>query len=176
MKWLIYILLPLQLLSQETYDNCLDISPQTYEVSYDTDKEYYWWVSAGDILSTNNNTLIVQWPDSVGVYTVYVSTIKFGCLGDTSYHRVKIEDCDITQLFFPASFTPNGDGKNEVYNIRGKLADRIKYMCIYNRWGEQVFEADSNKPWNGDNCQTGVYTIRVFLNNHGFVQSITLVR
>ena len=176
MKWLVYILLPLQLLAQETYDNCLDIPPQTYKVSYDTDKQYYWWVSAGDILTSNNNTLVVQWPDSVGIYTISVSTTRFGCVGDTSYYDIEIKDCNIIQLFFPTSFSPNGDGYNEVYKIKGRLTDKIQYMCIYNRWGERVFEADGNIPWDGENCQIGVYTVKVFLSNSGFVKPITLVR
>ena len=37
MRWLVYILLPLQLFAQETYTNCGDIIPKNYQVSYDVD-------------------------------------------------------------------------------------------------------------------------------------------
>ena len=50
MRWVVYILLPLQLFAQETYTNCGDIIPQNYQVSYDVDKVYYWDISAGEII------------------------------------------------------------------------------------------------------------------------------
>tara|TARA_R110001632_G_scaffold119557_1_gene232131 strand:- start:23 stop:553 length:531 start_codon:yes stop_codon:yes gene_type:complete len=176
MKWWVFILLPFQLLAQETYDNCLEISPQTYQVSYDADKEYHWQISGGYILTSNDNILSVQWPDSIGTYIISVSTIRFGCVGDTSHLEVVIEECDYMQLFFPNSFTPNGDNHNEVYQIKGRTAEKIESIVIYNRWGERVFEADGNLPWNGIGCQVGLYTINVFVNNNRFIRSITLIR
>ena len=68
MRWLVYILLPLQLFGQESYTNCSDIIPQNYQVTYDADKIYYWDISGGEILYDNNNSITVQWPDSVGTY------------------------------------------------------------------------------------------------------------
>ena len=174
--WVFILLLPFNLLAQETYDNCFDIPQRTYQVDYSASKEYYWWVSAGDIVISNNNTLVVQWPDSIGTYTISVSTTSFGCLGDTSRHTVTIKDCEYIQLFFPNSFTPNGDNHNEVYQIEGRASYRIIYMSIYNRWGERIFEADSNLPWDGKNCQVGLYTINVLLKNQRFTRSILLVR
>ena len=174
--WVFILLLPFNLLAQEVYDNCLDIQQKTYQVDYSVNKQYYWWISAGDIIISNDNTLVVQWPDSIGTYTISVSTTSFGCFGDTSYHMVTIEDCDYIQLYFPSSFTPNEDNHNEVYQIKGKGSDKIRYISIYNRWGGRIFEADGNLPWDGKNCQAGLYTINVFLNNKGFVRSILLVR
>ena len=55
MRWLVYILLPLQLFAQETYTNCGDIIPQNYQVSYDVDKVYYWDISAGEIIYNQGN-------------------------------------------------------------------------------------------------------------------------
>ena len=48
MKWLVLILLPLQLFAQETYTNCGDLVPQNYQVSYDVNKVYYWDISDGE--------------------------------------------------------------------------------------------------------------------------------
>jgi hypothetical protein len=168
--------LPFHLLAQETYDNCLDIPPQTYQVAYDANKEYYWQTSGGNVLTSNDNILTVQWPDSLGTYIISVSTIRFGCIGDTSHLEVVIKECDYIQLFFPNSFTPNGDNHNEVYQIKGKAVDLIEYIAIYNRWGERIFEADSNKPRDGKDCPLGLYTINVFVNNNMYVRGITLIR
>ena len=55
MKWWVFILLPFQLLAQETYTNCGDLVPQNYQVSYDADKVYYWDISGGTITYSNDN-------------------------------------------------------------------------------------------------------------------------
>jgi gliding motility-associated-like protein len=182
MKWWVLILLPFHLLAQETYDNCIDIPVQTYQVDYDADKEYYWHILGPGTngfsapVSTNGNTLSIYWPDSIGTYTIAIYTTRFGCEGDTSYHEVLIEECDYAQLFFPNSFTPNGDNHNEVYQVEGRAADEIEYFAVYNRWGQIVFEVDGNMPWDGANCQIGLYTINVFVRNNRYVRTIALVR
>ena len=73
-------------------------------MAYDADKMYNWQVSSGQIVSTLENTVTIQWPDSVGTYVISVWTTRFGCQGDTSYHEVVVEDCVYAQLFFPNSF------------------------------------------------------------------------
>ncbi len=176
MKWWVLLILPFHLLAQESYFNCEDLTPQNYQVSYDANKVYYWNISDGEIISNNSNSMTVQWPDSIGTYIISVYTTRFGCDGDTSYHEITIEDCPYMQLFFPNSFTPNGDNHNEVYQVKGRSADEIEHITIYNRWGEKIFEADGNVPWNGKNSPIGMYTINVFVNNNRYVRPITLIR
>ena len=176
MKWLVILLLPFNLLAQEAYDNCVDISPQTYQVEYDADKVYFWSLSNGDAISVVDNTIVVQWPDSAGEYTISVHTTRFGCEGDTSHYQVVITECSFATLFFPTSFTPNEDGVNEMYFVGGKSADNIEHMSIYNRWGDKVYEVNGNIPWDGYNCATGVYVVNVFVNNNRFVKPVLLIR
>ena len=174
--WVLILLLPVSLLAQETYDNCANIEPQTYQVAYEINKEYFWLLSNGDAISTVDNTIVVQWPDSAGEYTISVYTTRFGCDGDTSHYQVVITECAYATLFFPSSFTPNKDGINETYFIGGKSADIIEHISIYNRWGNRVFEADGNIPWTGEGYATGVYVVSVFVNNNRFTRKVTLIR
>ena len=176
MRWWVYILLPFHLLAQETYNDCVTIEPQSYQVPYDADKEYFWSITNGEVISTFDNTITVQWPDSAGEYLISVYTTRFGCEGDTSYYQVSINSCPYATLFFPNSFTPNGDGINEQYNVGGKSVDDIEYIAIYNRWGQRIFEAYSNIPWDGNGSPIGVYTINVFIKNNRYIRPITLVR
>jgi gliding motility-associated-like protein len=66
-------------------------------------------------------------------------------------------------LYVPNSFTPNGDGKNELFYIKGNSIDTENFLLrIYNRWGELLFETnDINQGWdgthNGKPVQTGTY-------------------
>jgi len=85
-------------------------------------------------------------------YTIKVSTI-FGC---TSSDSVNIRlYCDNSQLFIPNTFTPNGDGENDIFYPRGQGVSIIKSFRIYNRWGELMFERsgihlnDASNAWDG---------------------------
>ena len=51
--------------------------------------------------------------------------------------------CDNSQIFIPNSFTPNGDGQNDIFYPRGKGVKNIKTFRIYNRWGELLYERDN---------------------------------
>jgi gliding motility-associated-like protein len=176
MKWWVLILLPFSLLAQETYVNCENISPQSYQVDFDADKIYYWNISGGEIVYNNGNSITIQWPDSVGTYVISVYTTRFGCEGDTSYYEVIIEDCPYLQLFIPNSFTPNGDNNNETFYVHGAGKEEIKSLVIYNRWGEMIYQTNDNTPWDGKNCQVGVYSYSVRTHNQHFVGIVHLVR
>ena len=57
-------------------------------------------------------------------------------------------------FYFPTSFTPDGDGINDDFGIRGFNIDRVQEfsMVITNRWGEIIYSVeDINKSWNGEN-------------------------
>lgn len=65
----------------------------------------------------------------------------------------------------PTSFTPNGDGLNDVFSLRGYEVEKIQEFTleITNRWGEVIFSNDDIKQgWDGRNFQgneamTGTY-------------------
>jgi gliding motility-associated-like protein len=71
-------------------------------------------------------------------------------LGCDSIRNLKLsfKPCGI---FFPNSFTPNGDGKNEIFIILGKnLIDKYD-LKVYNRFGEIVFQTtNTNIGWDGN--------------------------
>lgn len=66
-------------------------------------------------------------------------------------------------LYIPTAFTPDGDGKNDVFFAVGSGITEFE-MWIFNRWGELVFYSnDINVPWvggmNGNDyfVQDGIY-------------------
>jgi gliding motility-associated-like protein len=48
--------------------------------------------------------------------------------------------CNDKNYFIPNTFSPNGDGMNDVFYPRGNGINRIQSMRIFNRWGQMVFE------------------------------------
>jgi gliding motility-associated-like protein len=63
--------------------------------------------------------------------------------------------CNSQNYFVPNTFSPNGDGQNDVFMPRGRSIDRVSRMQIFNRWGEIVYEKknfmvnDASAGWNG---------------------------
>ncbi len=48
--------------------------------------------------------------------------------------------CKGATIFLPNTFSPNGDGSNDIFYPRGTGLDRAKSLRVFNRWGEVVFE------------------------------------
>ena len=97
-----------------------------------------------------------------GIYKVTVSD-NAGCstTGTFSVANDSI-DCEGSVILFPTAFTPNGDGKNDLFNvIYSPTVDHFQ-MRIYDRWGQVVFESlDHTQGWDGTYKNTpqpmGVY-------------------
>ena len=50
----------------------------------------------------------------------------------------------------PNSFTPNGDGINEVFRVPPGSAFHLEEFSIFDRWGNRVFMTrDITKGWDG---------------------------
>jgi gliding motility-associated-like protein len=63
--------------------------------------------------------------------------------------------CNNESVFLPNTFTPNNDGVNDVFYPRGRGIRTVKFLRIYNRWGQLMFERlnfntdDRSAGWNG---------------------------
>jgi gliding motility-associated-like protein len=63
-------------------------------------------------------------------------------------------------VFVPSGFSPNGDGKNDEFKIKGIENYPNNKLEIYNRWGNKVFEqAPYDNTWRGDVKNTDAYII-----------------
>lgn len=92
---------------------------------------------------------------------VYRLTMDYpDCSRETYILTVTDEDCDHA-VFVPNVFTPDGDGKNDVFEIRSKGIDFQKVL-VFNRFGQVVFESsDPDFKWEGNHegamAGNGVY-------------------
>jgi gliding motility-associated-like protein len=99
--------------------------------------------------------------------------------------------CNNASLFMPNTFSPNDDGSNDVFYPRGRGLANAKFLRIFNRWGEIVFERynfpvnDLLKGWNGTkngkkvNPDVYIYQIEVYCLNGELITSqgnIALIR
>ncbi|SEW22452.1 gliding motility-associated C-terminal domain-containing protein [Chitinophaga sp. YR573] len=61
-------------------------------------------------------------------------------------------------LIIPNVFTPNGDGKNEKFDIGGLDKYPSSSLYVYNRWGAMVYQSkDYKNNWNGSGLNAGSY-------------------
>ncbi len=90
-----------------------------------------------------------------------------------------------TTIFAPNAFTPNGDGINDVFQIKGLYISNFD-LKIYNRWGEFLFETQSlDHAWDGtykgQKCESDVYIWILSLNgvdqtSHFISGNVTLLK
>ena len=120
----------------------------------------YQWTPSQE-MSTPNMPATAVFPNTTTTYTVSV-TDTFGCtLTDTVTIKVDPVTCDMPFVFIPNSFSPNGDGMNDILYVRSDILDEC-YFVVYNRLGEKIFETrDNTFGWDGTfkkkECQGGVY-------------------
>ena len=63
----------------------------------------------------------------------------------------------------PTAFTPDGDGRNDIFRVRGISARRFVQLAIYNRPGQRIYfnDSDPDQGWDGKEkgrpCDVGVY-------------------
>lgn len=88
-------------------------------------------------------------PEVTTTYTVTI-TNALGCtVSATITIYVKSMKCNLDDVFVPNTFTPNGDGHNDVLYVRSNSVAEL-YFAVYNRWGQLVFETDDiHKGWDG---------------------------
>jgi gliding motility-associated-like protein len=98
----------------------------------------------------------VALPVSSTLYTLKVVS-QDGCRASAS------EDVHVFyDLLMPGAFTPNGDGRNDLFRVPPSVPVTIVRFFVYNRWGVRIFATTSSGEgwdgsWNGKPQPAGVY-------------------
>ncbi|MCB9224463.1 MAG: gliding motility-associated C-terminal domain-containing protein [Crocinitomicaceae bacterium] len=126
----------------------------------DNDVDYSWIPEVEECV-TDNCDRIYDVPDQATVYVVF-ATDNNGCVNTDS---VLVDINGYMDVFVPNIFSPNGDGWNDVLEIKGPRLFNYK-IEIYDRWGKRVFTSTEMKDfWDGTlngkrlSPQTFVYMI-----------------
>lgn len=110
-------------------------------------KTYNWDFGDGNFANTYSKKHEYQ---TTGRYKVthWVEN-EYGCV-DTANTEIKVNPT--VSVFVPNAFTPDGDGVNDEFFLKGSgLVDEDFEMNIYNRWGELIFTSyQLDVKWNGE--------------------------
>lgn len=121
--------------------------------------------------------------DSAKKYTVKLIANPYTDCEDTSTIEITFNDIKPDERKVPNVFSPNGDGKNDVFRITGGNSICVtKKFTIFSRWGEKLYEATEQKDlvWDGTYegklLPEGVYFY--VLEGEGFTENgtVTLMR
>ena len=143
-----------QTVSQETvnasftaspYSGLMPLSVTFTNTSYNA-TSYYWDLGNGNTAITTNAATVYNWQ---GDYTVVLVATK-GVCQDTAVRMIHV---DLVSFFtVPNVFTPNGDGKNDVFTFDAINMGEITFT-VFDRWGLKMFDttASGNVVWDGKN-------------------------
>jgi len=141
-----------------------------------------------DLLNCDNCTDPIATMQQTTQFNV-TATNQYGC--QDSAHVIIDVLCDKSQVFIPNTFTPNGDGQNDIFYPRGIGIKVVKSFRIYNRWGQLVFERDDiqlndeHSGWDGTFngakpvADTYVYAMDAICDNGSLIDwkgDVTLIR
>ena len=155
--------------AKDTIDNCSNSDDVLMVVIQPIDHiDWDTTIVIGDgiKLPINNqyNTVLFNWNPNEGlscsdcsypfirpladiVYTVEMKD-KLNCFNETGIFKITVKPD--TYIKLPTTFTPNGDGNNDVLYVRGWGIKELVTFEIYNRWGALLFQTnDINTGWDG---------------------------
>ena len=158
-------------------------------------------------LAANNSADVTKWKWTPAKYLDNTSiaeptmtakeSITYVCVASNQGNCVTRDEVKITvvcnngNIFVPNTFSPNGDGNNDIFYPRGKGVYTIKSFRVFSRWGELVFEKtnfqanDINSGWDGTfrgqklAADAYVYSLEIMCDNNTVVPtkgSVTLIR
>jgi gliding motility-associated-like protein len=106
----------------------------------------YQWAPAHFFNNVNKPSTWGKVEQARSVVTLTV-TDPFGCAATETRELDPSTCCTVT---FPSAFTPNGDGKNDVFRPIFSGFHRFHSFRIANRWGQTIFQSNDNGPkWDG---------------------------
>ena len=150
-----------ELLPQPTADFEIDsvIKLSTpVSIKNNSSNEISWSWNFGNQTYSNNDTPTVNY-DQEGNYTISLEVLNFEGCSDTISKFISVINSLV--MFMPNTFTPNGDFKNDVFNVSVLNYD-IFELNIYNAYGTILFSTtDPAIGWDGNfkgrSVQEGTY-------------------
>ena len=146
---------------------------------------YLWTPATGLSNPTIPNPTVLLYGNADSVFYTVLVTNQYGCT-DTAGIAVKVYKTN-PDIFVPTGFTPNGDGRNDVFRPTYVGMKTIDYFQVYNRWGALLYSHNLNdgQGWDGtikgvkQNTDTFIWMVRatdIIGNIHFKKGTVLLIR
>jgi gliding motility-associated-like protein len=105
-----------------------------------------WSIPSSGPMGTTHTIAGLKARDTVGLIVKALGT-RWDC---TPVYSNRLTGQTITdQIFIPNTFTPNGNGQNDVFKVYSNIIQSM-HLMVFNQWGEKVFETtDPGTGWDG---------------------------
>lgn len=114
----------------------------------------------------------------VGDSTQVIYLEAFDALGCSAADSVTIFVSSPSRVYVPNAFSPNADGNNDIFFLQASDEVRlIRYMAVFDRWGNQIFQVRNVPPnnstygwdgrWRGASVAPGVYLYLIDVEYQG---------
>ncbi|MEO1514274.1 MAG: gliding motility-associated C-terminal domain-containing protein [Bacteroidota bacterium] len=136
-------------------DRPIDLGETTVlNAQTDSDQPIYQW-STPDSTSCQDCSSIEVAPLFSSVYQVTVTDAVSGC---TATDEIRITVQKERKVFIPNVFTPNNDGRNDVFTVfPGIGVAAVRKFQVFNRWGARMYEIQNMDPANETHGWNGMY-------------------
>ena len=108
-----------------------------------------WLWDFGDNTTSNVENTQHIYNQEGNMNVLLIVTNNYNCV-DTAYTTIYIEpEEEILPPKLPNAFSPNGDGKNDIFYPRGGPFSKVDF-AIFNRWGTKIFHTTvPGEGWDG---------------------------
>ncbi|MBW8685987.1 gliding motility-associated C-terminal domain-containing protein [Chitinophaga rhizophila] len=112
-----------------------------------TGADRYEWMPDASLSAVDIANPVVR-PRQTTTYRVKAYSTG-GCMTEDSI-TVNFENTGVANIYLPTAFTPNGDGRNDIFRVVTTGAVEMKELSVFNRWGELVFSSNNiSRGWDG---------------------------
>ncbi len=148
-----------------------------------------WSWQFADFGESEKRNTTFEFPEDTGSYPIRLEVVNANmCVDDTVQNLVIASEY---LLYVPSSFTPNGDGTNELWKPEGIGIESDQYFVwVYDRWGKVIWEStdfyeawDGIDPRSGEVVNQGTYTWKIITGDlqnkrerHEYFGTVTVLR
>lgn len=123
----------------------------------------YIWQPLNYVDTPTNQTVVARPKENTKFSVIGIN--EYGCR-DTAFVMIEVDYNK--HIPMPNAFTPNGDGRNDIFSIPDGAWKVIKFE-VYNRFGQPVYQhTNGSAGWdgnfNGKACDIGVYHYAIVLS------------
>lgn len=124
-----------------------------YDNSSSDATSWYWNFGNNNFSNDKNPTNIYNIPSDYMVKLISYNNL--GC-ADTIEKEIIVHDK--SSLLVPNIFTPNGDGKNDIFKVKHEEEFECFNIKIFDRWGSKIYETTNiNNGWDAHHHTNGTY-------------------
>jgi len=159
------------------YTNAQPNGPVNFEIKGVLPESFSWNFGDNDLSGAINDPNPSYQYAEKGSYDVSLLFENEAGCRDTLTKENYITVALATDLFIPTGFTPNGDGINDLFLVRGQTLNSYS-LQIFNQWGGLLFSSNSQETgWDGyskgKQVDMGTYTYMIAYSEGGNVKYLS---